>query len=76
MTPFEWMLICHDWSSFAAFLTILTDQLSFCNTALLRTPTVYVLRSAPLLVAAAIAGPDLYGSPVGGASPGHIEAEA
>jgi transposase-like protein len=27
------MLLCHDWSSFSSFLTILTDQLSFCNTA-------------------------------------------
>jgi hypothetical protein len=33
VTPFEWMLLCHDWSSFSSFLTILTDQLSFCNTA-------------------------------------------
>ena len=33
------------------------------------------LLPGPLLVAAAVAGPDLHGGAVGGASPGHVEAE-
>jgi hypothetical protein len=33
VTPFEWVLLRHDWSSFSSFLAILTDQLSFCNIA-------------------------------------------
>jgi hypothetical protein len=32
MAPFEWVLLCHDWSSFSAFSPTLTDQLSSCNT--------------------------------------------
>jgi hypothetical protein len=42
VTPFEGVLRCHNWPSFSSFLTILTDQLSFCNTALLNDTHAHI----------------------------------